>query len=98
MRTSTEEPSQAQRLAQEAEAGTGANNAAAAAGSVEDEKFSNESDLSPSNSTDAVAAVKTDDAEEPKRSKGKTALLMGALCVSIPTGPARRTMTELRSL
>ena len=84
--TSEEQPSQAQRLEAEAEAGVGANAQSVdqneSTVNTENEKAAN-GGLSKSPSSDAVEGpdkgAPVD--EKPQRSKAKTALLMGALCV-----------------
>ena len=84
--TTEEQPSQAQRLEAEAEAGIGANaqnvDQNGSPVNTENEKAAN-GGLSPSPSSDAVAGpdkgAPVD--EKPQRSKAKVALLMGALCV-----------------
>ena len=89
MATTTEkEPSQAERLAAEAEAGMGANAQAVdqtdRAVNTEDEKTLNEQGPSPSPSLDAVAVLEKAGPpapEEKQRSKGKIVLLMLALGV-----------------
>jgi hypothetical protein len=90
--TAVEQSSQAQRLEAEAEAGPGANtqpvNQNESTTNTELEKELNgERTSTPSNSSDHVVEEKkggppADD--KPERSKGKVALLMGALAVSKP--------------
>ena len=84
MATSTEMPSEAERLAQEAEAGAGAgaNHETIATGHAENEKATEEPGLSSSESSVAVVEPKKENTEQPQRSKKKVAVLMGALAVS----------------
>ena len=81
-----QQPSQAERFEAEAEAGVGANaqvvDQSESTVNTENEKAAN-GGLSPSQSEDAVAGPgKGAPADEkPQRSKLRTTLLMGALCV-----------------
>lgn len=99
MEKAEEQPSQAQRLEVEAEAGAGANaqsvNQNESTVDTGFEKVANGSEatangtpnLSRSESSEVVAEPKKDvaAADEPRRSKGRTALLMAALAACPPT-------------
>ena len=86
MSTSKELPSEAQRLEGVAEAGAGAQNEKLSAPELEGGRDNNVSDeATPHDSTEMVAEKQEGPpvTEEPKRSKGRIALIMLALCVCI---------------
>lgn len=92
--TRVEQPSEAERFEAEAEAGAGADDTTLRGdnGDLEhgDGKF-----VSPSDSSEAVAVPEKEKVvDEKERSKGKTALLMGALCVCTIEPPAGRTTIQ----
>lgn len=81
--TRVEQPSEAERFEAEAEAGVGADDITLR-GIMGTLRMAMAKLTSPSDSSDAVAVPEKEEVvEEKKRSKGKTALLMGALCVCI---------------
>ena len=83
-----EEPSQAQKAEAVAEAGPGADvnphvaNVNREHVNFENEKNSNGTPTSPSDSSDIVAQPKMQERQAPQRSKWKTVLIMASLCVS----------------
>lgn len=89
MTTRVEQPSEAERFEAETEAGPGADDATLTS-NVDSEK-GNDKPVSPSGSLHAGAVPEQEKVvEDKRRSKGKTVLLMGALCVrTVMSTPAR---------
>ena len=87
MTTTVEQPSEAERFEAAADDVTLASN-------VDSEK-GNDKPVSPSDSLDTVAVPQQEKVvEEKKRSKGKTVLLMGALCVRTVMPPPARVEAQ----
>lgn len=94
MTTTVEQPSEAERFEAGAEAGAGADETTLR-DNVDSEKGNSGKLASPSDSSDAVAVPEKEKVvEEKQRSKGKTALLMGALCVRTIEPPAARIVVQ----
>ncbi|KAA6415833.1 MAG: major facilitator superfamily transporter [Lasallia pustulata] len=82
MTTRVEQPSEAERFEAETEAGPGADDATLTS-NVDSEK-GNDKPVSPSGSLHAGAVPEQEKVvEDKRRSKGKTVLLMGALCMAV---------------
>lgn len=87
MATAVQQPSKAERFQVEAEPGAGADGTIL--GTNVDWERGNGKPASPSDSSDAVAVPQEEKAEEEKveeekkRSKGRTVLLLGGLCVRV---------------